>query len=127
MVKYGGVVVDPFKWYVRYCFGEKAYKKAAEYYGFEVVNVPTNATAVCLLMEEASGATYSLLYFKEESPSISLVTHEVVHCVLDMMLDRGIPVNHENNEVIAYCCEHLVGELSKVACKKAVKKKGKKK
>lgn len=42
-----------------------------------------------------------------------LILHEVVHYCINVMETRGIPINAENDEVLAYMIEHIYSKIMK--------------
>lgn len=43
--------------------------------------------------------------------SIACLTHEILHLVLRILADRGVPIKEQNSEVIAYLMEFYTREI----------------
>jgi hypothetical protein len=105
------IMIEPYHYKVNVIVGEKELEKFTN--KAQVGKIATDGWegAAIPLAEAASGATFSALYLKDVRHSI--IVHECVHIVHDMLKDRGVPTGAKNTEVVAYHVEHLYSEVVK--------------
>lgn len=54
---------------------------------------------------------HGLILWVKEFADYYVITHEAVHLVYEIMNNKGIPINRENDEVVSYMVEYWVRTL----------------
>lgn len=55
----------------------------------------------------------SFIFFRHKRPHPGVIAHEALHFTTWLLDSRGVPVNYENDEAMAYCMEWLVDLIGK--------------
>jgi len=72
-----------------------------------------------------TGEGYSIIWIRQELPPekyILTLSHELIHYVIETLERKGIPVNYDNQEDIAYFHEKMLKRCMAVNLKKYLKK-----
>lgn len=87
-----------------------------------VENYPEGAAA-CTWEADANAGISTTIVFKKFT--VENVAHEAYHAICDMLKHVGVPLNHENQESVAYPPGYLVEQIILGQAKWAKSKEGK--
>lgn len=104
------IYVEPYKYKIHIIVGEREWREFCKESGVEK-DVKGIDGLVWPLEEAESGATFCAFYIDKQRANAGIVLHECVHIVHEALEDRGVPISHENTEVMAYHIEHLFNEI----------------
>lgn len=105
------ITLQPYSWLIYICLGEDALDRLAELGAVIREDLQVGGCeGKSWLLETAEEAEFGLVYIRNKEDTYTII-HESIHAIHEMLHSRGVPINYENTEVVAYHTEWLVKQI----------------